>query len=293
MNPQLEKVTPSLQHSFALKEDILPHIDIGWHWHPEYELVLFSQGYGKKVIGDHVGDFRAGEVLLIGPHIPHYMRNDEAFYQGTPGLYCRAVVVHFREDFLGKDFFEKPEMSDIRQLFQRCVRGLQAQGTLQEEAGQQIERLLHQQGFERLMTLLQILHLMAASDEWTPLASLGYPHSRPYRDSSRIDRVFDFMFQHYTEDLSLKQVAEEAHLSPSAFCKFFKKHTGKTFSQALNEIRIGHACKLFIEEGPTVTEACYQSGYHHLSHFNRQFKAITGYSPLKYKRRFFEQTSLS
>lgn len=287
MNPQLEKVTLQQEQSFALKEDILPHIEIGWHWHPEYELVLLAESYGKKVVGDYVGDFQAGEVLLIAPQVPHYMRNDPAFYQGDPDKYCRAVVVHFQEDFLGPAFFGQPEMAPLRQLLQRSQRGLQIHGPTREVIASRLENMLQQQGFDRILTLLQALQIMAASNDLQPLTSLGYARPPLSRDASRIDRVFDFIFQHYTEDLSLNRVAKEAHLSPSAFCKFFKKHTGKTFSQALNEIRIGHACQLLQAPNCTVTEACYQSGYQHLSYFHRQFKAITGYAPRAYKRQFF------
>ncbi|MEL7342644.1 MAG: AraC family transcriptional regulator, partial [Bacteroidota bacterium] len=105
MNPILEKVWPNSRHSFALKEDIRPHIEIGWHFHPEYELTYFAESYGQKVIGDHIANFAAGEVLLIGPNLPHYMRNDAAFYQGEADLRCRAIVAHFAADFFGGGFF--------------------------------------------------------------------------------------------------------------------------------------------------------------------------------------------
>ena len=289
MEPLLEKVTPSSHHSFALKEDILPHITIGWHRHPEYELTLIAESHGKRVIGDHMATFEAGDLLLIGPNLPHYMRNDEAYYQGDPDRRCRAIVVHFAPDFLGAGFFERPELAGLRRLLQRAARGLHIYGNTRDTVAAQMEQLLRQTGYPRLMNLLDILYQLAGSQEVTPLASLGYTSAVPAGDAPRIDRVFTYLFQHYTEDISLTQVAEVAHMSPSAFCKFFKKRTGKTFSRALNEIRIGHACRLFIEEGLPVAQVCYRSGYNHPSYFNRQFKAITGLAPLQYRQRFFGQ----
>lgn len=286
MNPILEKVTANLDHSFALKEDILPFIEIGWHFHPEYELTLIAESYGKRVIGDHVDTFVAGDLLLIGPGIPHYMRNDRAFYNGDSTLRCRAIVAHFSEDFMGSPFFCKPELKIIRQLLLESHQAIHIYGETALEVAEDMEHLLTTEGFERFVLLLTILHKIALSTERRQLASNGYTRKAPSGETQRIGQVYAYLFQHFSEDVQLGKVAKSINLTDSAFCKFLKRHTGKTFSFILNEIRIGHACRLLNETAHSVGEVAYQSGYTNASYFNRKFRAFTGLTPLQYRRRW-------
>lgn len=289
MHPILEKVSTDSSNSFALKEEILPYIKIGWHFHPEYELTLFTESTGKRFIGDHTDNFGPGDLLLLGPHLPHYMRNDEVYYQNDPNLRIRAIVIHFSRDFVGEKFFDIPEMIPVKKLLNNASRGIQVYGETQKKIVPMMESLLHMTGYPRLMCLLDILQCIAHSGDQRLLSSLGYQNSFTHNDAERINSVFDYLLQHFTEDIKLSAVATHIHMNTSAFCKFFKNRTGKTFSHILNEIRIGHACKLFIEEGLSVSQVCYSCGYNSLSYFNRKFKAITKYSPMEYRRRFYTE----
>src|SRR5690606_6093765 len=157
MNPILEKVTVSSNSSFALKEEILPHITIGWHFHPEYELTLFTESVGKRFIGDHTDNFGPGDLLLIGPHLPHYMRNDEIYYDGHPDLRIRAIVVHFTQDFIGDKFFDIPEMGVVKKLLSNSLRGIHIYGDTQKQVATKMESLLKLDGYARLRCLLDTL----------------------------------------------------------------------------------------------------------------------------------------
>lgn len=287
MHPILEKVSTDSTNSFALKEEILPYIKIGWHFHPEYELTLFTESTGKRFIGDHTDNFGPGDLLLLGPNLPHYMRNDEIYYKNEPGLRIRAIVIHFSRDFIGDKFFDIPEMIPVKKLLHNASRGIHIYGEAQKKVAPLMEKLLKVNGYSRLMCLLDILQQIAHSDEQRLLSSLGYQNSFSLNDAERINSVFDYLLQRFTEEISLQAVAAHIHMNTSAFCKFFKNRTGKTFSHILNEIRIGHACKLFIEEGLSVSQVCYSCGYNSLSYFNRKFKAITKYSPMEYRKRFY------
>ena len=287
MTPILEKVTITEKQSFALKEEILPFIKIGWHYHPEYELVLFTESTGKRFIGNHTAQLAPNDMLLIGPNLRHYMRNDEEYYQGNKKLRIRAIVIHFSEDFCGKNFFDIPEMGAIKKLLQKSALGLQITGQTQARLAPMMEKLLVTSNYERLKILLDILHELSLSNELTSLSSVGYTKFSPSEDTTRIDRIFEYMLKNYTEEILLSEIAKKTNMSVSAFCKYYKKRTGKTFTQTLNEVRIGHACKLFIEKGLTVSEVCYQSGFNNLSYFHRNFKKITQYPPLEYRKRFY------
>lgn len=289
--PILEKVLPSYAYSssFTLKEEILPYIKIGWHFHPEYELVLFTESTGKRFIGDHTDSLRPGDILLIGPNLPHYMRNDEQYYQGDPDLRIRAIVVHFRYDFLGENFFGLSEMAAIKKLLENSARGIQVYGRTQLNLADRMENLLKVKGYERLRCLLDILHIISQSGEQRLLSSIGFRNAFTLNDAERINQVFEYMLENFTEEIKLSEAAARAHMFTSAFCKFFKKRTGKTFSHVLNEIRVGHACKLFIEQGCSVSDVCYSCGYNSLSYFNRKFKEHTKYAPIEYRRRFYKE----
>jgi AraC-like DNA-binding protein len=287
MHPILEKVMVTDKQSFALKEEILPYIKIGWHYHPEYELVLFTESTGKRFIGDHTHHLSPNDMLLLGPYLPHYMRNDEEYYQGNPTLRIRAIVVHFSEDFCGKGFFDIPEMAHIKKMLQKSGLGLHITGATQARLAPLMERLLVTSEYQRLRILLDILHEIAQSDDLKTLSSVGYTKLSPHEDTTRIDKTFEYILQNYTRNITLEEVAENINMSVSAFCKFYKKRTCKTFTQTLNEIRVGHACKLFIEKGASVAEVCYQSGFNNLSYFHRNFKKITQFAPLEYRKRFY------
>ena len=290
MDPILEKVTHTSKSSFALKEDILKHIKIPWHFHPEYELTLIAEGRGKRFIGDHVENFTHGDLILIGPNLPHFWKNNSKYYEENSLLRVRAVVVHFLEDSFGKGFFDIPEMSTINKILNLSSRGIRINGNTKKIVSQKMELLLQQEGFERMNNLLNILNIISYSKELTVLSSLGF---KPFQKENldRINMVYEYLLLNYKSDISLEDIAAIVNLSPTAFCRFFKRSTGKTFSKVLNELRIGNACKKLMEESVTVSEACYESGYNNLSYFNRQFKEITKSSPLKYRKRFEREST--
>ncbi|MEM8897338.1 MAG: cupin domain-containing protein [Bacteroidota bacterium] len=216
MKAVLEKVPSSPTLSFFMKEEILPYIKIGWHFHPEFELTAFTKSTGKKLIGDHLGRFQPGDVYLIGPSLPHYMRNDDLYYQGQE-LQIRALVVHFSADFLGSTFFLLPELRAVQQLLQAAGRGLHLQGELANSVSQKMEVMLRQEGLPKLMGLIQILSDIADSGDYIPLASVGFQNLPAPKDSGPIGEVYQYLFEHFSEDISLENVSHLANMTPSAF----------------------------------------------------------------------------
>ena len=287
MDPILEKIIPSSDCSFTIKEEILPYVRIGWHFHPEYELTLFTESTGKRFVGDNIGNFEPGDLLLIGPGLPHYMRNDDMFYKNQADKRIRAIVVHFPENFLGDSFFNIPEMTPVKNILTNSRQGVHIFGKTRDQIAGQMENLLLTQGYERLKLLLDILDSISHSKEYELLSSLGFKNSFSANDADRINKIFDYLFLHFQEEISLEEVGDLVHMSTSNLCKFFKSRTGKTFTHVLNEIRIGYACKLFLEKDYSVSDVCYKCGFNSLSYFNRRFKHITKYSPLEYQHKFY------
>lgn len=290
MEPLLEKISVTSKSSFAIKEDILPCITTPWHFHPEYELTIITESTGKRFVGDHVASFYPGDMIFVGPNLPHFHRNAEEYYQQTKDkLKVRAIVIHFLEDFLGKAFFKSPEMVKIRQLFERSTKGLWVTGTTKKCLAEKMERMLALEGFEKLFLLLEMLHILSKSKDLTELSSPAFQCPVGSSDMARVNSIYEYILGHYKSVISLEEAAAMLSMSTSTFCRYFKKRTGKTFSNLVNELRIGHACRLLMEGELTVTEICYESGFNNFSYFQRQFKKYAKTTPLKYKQEFLEK----
>ena len=284
MKPILEKLTPEPECSFVLQKDSFPYYPTPWHYHPEYELVLVLRSSGRKIIGDHVSRFSDGDLALIGPNLPHVYDNDSAYYEKDSQLRAEAVVIHFAEDFLGKSFFHLPEMKKVRQLLKSAQQGLHIRGKVRQEIAGKMEMMLNLPPSLRLTELLNILILLSQSEEVRILASPGFVQTYGRSDAERLDPVFAYLMQHFTEHVILDEVAAIANMSPQSFCRFFKHCTRKTFLAFLNELRVGYACRLISENRYNISEIGYKSGFNNLSNFNRQFRRVIGKTPSAYRK---------
>lgn len=286
MKPILEKLTPEPECSFVLQKDSFPYYPTPWHYHPEYELVLVLKSSGKKIIGDHISYFSEGDLTLMGPNLPHVYDNDPAYYETSSQLKAEAIVIHFAEDFLGKHFFNLPEMARVKKLLNASRRGLQIEGGVKKEIAERMEKMLAYSPILRLTELLNILVALSNNESLMPLASAGFVQHYGNANAERLDPVLAYMMQHFTEDIALEEVAALANMSPQSFCRFFKHCTRKTFLAFLNELRVGYACRLISDSRYNISEVCYKSGFNNLSNFNRQFKRITQKTPSEYKREY-------
>jgi len=287
MKPILEKLTPEPECSFVLQKDSFPYYPTPWHYHPEYELVLVLKSSGKKIIGDHVSRFSDGDLALIGPNLPHVYDNDPAYYEKDSCLRAEAIVIHFAEDFLGKGFFRLPEMNKVQQLLKAAQQGIQIEGSIKQEIAERMEKMLNLPPVLRLTELLNMLILLSQSEEKQYLASLGFVQTYSRSNAERLDPVLSYLMQHFTEEVSLEEVASIANMSPQSFCRFFKHCTRKTFLAFLNELRVGYACRLISENRFNISEIGYKSGFNNLSNFNRQFKRVMGKTPSAYRQAYY------
>ncbi|MBK8515300.1 MAG: helix-turn-helix domain-containing protein [Saprospiraceae bacterium] len=278
--PSLEKIAPSFGHSFSLKkfEDSNPNSLPYWHFHPELEIVYIKHGSGKRHIGNHISYYSGGDLILLGPNLPHYGFTDRLTGSNS------EIIVQMREDFLGKDFFHLPEMQSIMQLFERSKSGLSFSGNTKDEVGARINSLFYMDQVEKLTEFLKILQILSISKEYTTLNAVGITLVVQGQDTDRIDHIYKYVRQHFTEMIQLDDIAKEVSMTVPSFCRYFKKVTGKTFTAFVNEFRIVHACKLLSEERHSIAEVCFESGFNNFSHFNRLFKSITGKSPNVYRK---------
>ena len=279
----LKKSVSSI-HSFIVQEFADAAFDPNWHFHPEYQLFCVVEGAGTRFVGDTIKPFRPGDLVMLGPDLPHLWRSDPPRQPGEAE--ARGIVVYFREDFLGREFFEKKEMVRLRQLFEKAGRGLEVRGRTREVVTRKMHELPHLEGFGRVLALLDILHGLALSDEYEYLTSLGYVNGFKPSETERMRKVHEYVMGHFGREIALEQVAALTNMAPSAFCRYFKARANKTFSNFVSEVRIGHACRLLIEGNLSVSQVAYACGFKTISNFNRQFKAIVHENPLRYQRRY-------
>lgn len=286
MKAPLQKTPISSNNAFEIKYLKEPHFDPNWHFHSEYQLFIVLNGTGTRFIGDHVSPFKPGDLVFTGPDLPHLWRSDAEYFHGDESLSTEGIVIYFQENFLGNEFLQKKEMFKVQQLFTKAKRGIEITGKTFNEVKQFMLDLLHAEDFDRILTLLKLLNLMANTTEYYLLSSAGYSNSLKPADTERLNKVHEYVMKRFREKITLDEVAAIANMSPTAFSRYFKVHANKTFSDFITEIRIGHSCKLLVEKSLSVSEICYESGFHTLSNFNRQFKAVTNYNPLEYRKKF-------
>ncbi|MFT3748845.1 MAG: AraC family transcriptional regulator [Agriterribacter sp.] len=281
MQPLLIKVNVPQKSSFSVNrysyDDQFPGL---WHFHEEYELTLIVKSKGSRMVGDHIESFKAGDLVFIGKNLPHTWRND---IQESTGV-SEALVIHFLEDFLGGHFFILPEMHKIKNLMERSKRGLKIKEHTAKKIVPLMKAIEATQGAERVIALINILHILSESEEHLEeLCSEGFTNSINYTDADRLKRVYQYIMNNFQEDVSLSKAASVANMSPTAFSRYFKVRTRKSYTQFVIELKIGYACKLLINEKMSVAEVCYKSGFQNLSNFNQQFKTITNLTPKKYQ----------
>jgi AraC-like DNA-binding protein len=286
MKAPLQKSPIPASRVFVIKELEEPYFDPNWHFHPEYQLFVVLEGTGTRFVGDHIQRFQAGDLVFTGPNLPHLWRSDQEYFVPDQPLSTRGIVIYFHEDFLGTNLLQKKELLEIRQLLEKARRGIQFFEQTSISIQKHMRKLVTAPSFRSFLRLLEILQELAQSSDYQLLASPSYSHSLKKSDTDRMNRVYDYIMEHFNHKITLQEVADLAHMTPSSFSRYFKQRSNKTFSQLISELRIGHASKLLLEEDLSILDICFQSGFRTLSNFNRQFKEIHGLSPTAYRRAF-------
>jgi len=279
MKAKLEKIEPEFGSSFKLRE--FKKADFCntpfWHFHPEYEIVYISNGKGKRHIGDHISYYENGDLIFLGPDLPHFGFTEKIMEEHL------EIVLQMKKEFLGAEFLTKPELHHIAQLFEKARHGISFYGTTKKKAGAILSRMVEVKGFDRLMLLLELLHMLASTGEYHLLNASSFTFEVNSQDYPRIQTIYNFVEMNFKDHISLDQMAQKVNMTPPALSRYFKRLTGKTFITFVNEYRIAYACKQLAEEDRSVAEISFESGFNNISHFNKQFKLITGVTPRQYR----------
>jgi AraC-like DNA-binding protein len=277
MRAQLEKLPfHESGRSFLSYEVKVPYFDFFWHFHPEYELTLVTGGKGKRLVGDSMEAFSAGDMVLLGPMLPHVWVSEE-----QPGSLCSAIVIQFPQVLVNR-LYAFPECETLRDILNPASHGwhMQATGT-----GNLLERFERIPGLEGAAAIAAFIELFALLTKLPgrELASAGYKSLKSATNSKRINKILIYVEQHYKDEIKLGDAAKTVHLSESAFSKYFKRTLGKTFFDYVNEVRISRACSLLRETDLSIREIALASGFENLSYFNRVFLKKKNTTPHKFR----------
>ena len=273
-----------LDKSFIIFKEEGPFFPCPWHYHSEYELVLVNKSTGVRQVGDHIGYFMEGDLVLMGPSLPHLWTNDPQYFKGKANLTAEATVIHFVDNFLGKEFYNLPEIEPINNLLKLSKHGMVIRGKTRDKIAALMQEMETMSGIQRLASLLTIFDILCASNEYELLASPGYLKQGLLDCSDKFSKVNAYILRNFDHDITLNEVASVANMAVSTFCNYFKEHYRVTFVEYLNKVRVGHACKLLAELDENVVEIAYKCGFNNLANFNRQFRKIKNMTPSEYRR---------
>ncbi|WIV50262.1 AraC family transcriptional regulator [Marivivens sp. LCG002] len=281
MRPYLENLPWTEDSSLALLNRRLEgEIPFQWHHHPEWELTLTLNSTGQRFVGDHIGDYTDGDLVLVGPNLPHTWMSRARIASGPH----RALVIWFGQDWLDR-FHGLPEWEPLKRLSQRGGRGLAFSPRVSQEVRPLIEAFFDSDPQDRFLVLLKILVRLADGDS-TALASTAVERTAHGVNRDRIERVLTYLHSHFEQRIELEELAAIAALSVSGLHRLFVKQTGQTVTEYLMALRIGAAAAQLVATELPIAHIAADVGYGALANFNRQFRALKGITPSAYRKAF-------
>jgi AraC-like DNA-binding protein len=235
------------------------------------------------MVGDHIGYFDEGDIVFMGPFLPHVWVNDPIYLSGKAGHSAEAIVVQLERNSLGDKFFELPELSELRHVMDLSERGMVIKGKARENVSDIMKAMPAMSGLQRFSALFSIFDILTKNADFELLANPSFVENFQFSSSDRFRKIGEYIMMNYYEEIQLQDIAEVANMAVTTFCNFFKTHYRMTFIEYLNMIRVGHACKLLAKKENNIVEIAYQCGYQNLANFNRQFKKLKKMTPREFR----------
>ncbi|GAA4939926.1 AraC family transcriptional regulator [Algibacter agarivorans] len=280
MKAIFEPISTDLNQSFHYDIFEKEAFESPWHYHPEWELTYICESSGIRSVGNAIHSYYPGELVLIGPNLPHCWKSNHAKMH-----IAKSVFIQFNENLLGKGWMEKDEFISINKLLKASYKGVVFHPKTAKIAGKKLLEMQHVSPMFRLLKTVGLLHELSL-DRYESL-SLGGHFNVNTNVSKRIQKIMEFVEHNYQNKISSQQLSDLVYMTPVSFSKFFKKTFNKTFTSYLNEYRISKACELLRESDNSVEQISFETGYSNLSFFHRQFKSITKRTPAQYRLAFY------
>ena len=272
------KIPKSSNNALIIQEDCESLFYDKLHQHPEIQMSYIISGTGTLLVGDTISRFKEGEVLVFGSNLPHVFRSDSQ----EEGL-SHMLTVFFDRDSFGSSFFQTEELKEFNLLFKQAASGFR----VRDKKGVFKKEFILFKTLPKLERFMGFINLLYKIYEAPKELLSNFTKNTKYTDTEgqRMSTVFDYCLTNFQERITLDEIAKIAVMSPTAFCRFFKERTNKTFNQFLLELRVEHACQLLRTPNnqDPIANIAYTSGFNSVSNFNRYFKKQKGISPREYK----------
>lgn len=269
---------------FFIREINQHHFSSEFHFHQECQLAYIIKGSGKKIIGDHVDHFDENELVFIGPNVPHVWYNSDFKNDENNNIKSVSLSLFISPKLFLEHLTAFGDTKKIENLFLKAKRGMVITGKTKVKLINLLKRSRNETGIQQIISLLKIIETLSTSSDYNFLATPDYINNFQYRENERMNSVYEFLMKNFQNEISLSQAANVAAMNPNAFCRFFKSRTQKSLTQFINEIRIGHACKLLSDKNESISQIAYGCGFNNISNFNRFFKIVKKTSPREYRK---------
>src|SRR5258706_8411624 len=286
----LREITPLTQHDcFTLFSRKKTEFDFPFHSHSELELNFIQNAKGaKRVIGDHIEEIEELELVLVGSNVPHGW-----FTHKCKSPEIKEITIQFHSDLFDEKFLERNQMSFIRSMFERSIRGILFSPETTRALMPRLIQLPHKHGFDSVLELMSILHDLSTSRNMKMLSNVTFSNMESLSyNSRRIKNIMEYLTNNFDKNVSLGEAAKIAGMTDVAFSRFFKLRTGKTFIDTLNEVRLGHASRMLIDTTRSVNEVAYTCGFNNMSNFNRIFKNKKHSTPKEFRESYTSSTGV-
>ncbi len=285
MSAQFEQISLNEDESFfiGIFQDNLEKSS--WHYHNNYEISFITEGSGKRIVADSIEEFQPGDLVFIGRNLPHvWIADKEARTPSNRTL--EMVFLQFTSDVLCSQLLALPEFKYVAKALVLSEWGIHIVGHTLNEVSEIMLQLPYLKNFERMLHFFKMMDLIGRSDTNIQLASTEYLKMRFKTGNKRIAIIHEYLMNNYREEIDLKRVAGLVNMAEGSLCRFFKMNMGMTVFEYLNQIKTEFACKLLMDNNLSILDVCFDSGFNNLSHFNKQFKKLTGFPPSEYRKRF-------
>jgi len=277
-----EKIFVSHNYSFITRKLQLASNATKIHSHRNFELNYIASGSGKRIVGNSISGYAKGDLVLLGPHIPHCWDNLET----EQDTIAECIVTHFNENIISSDFFNIPELEQVVDLLKNASNGIWFKGKKTEKVGQTLKKMVNLKGLERYIELLKVFHLLLQIEDRENLALPSALTNSFETDQDQINKIYEYVFNNIQTGIKLKEASALVFKEPGSFCRYFKKKTNQTFMDYVKNVRIGMAAKLLAETDKQITQICYECGYNNLANFNHYFRVIMKKTPSEYRKEF-------
>jgi AraC-like DNA-binding protein len=259
------------------------HFTYPWHFHSEYEIIYIGESFGTRFVGNSIEKYNAGDILLIGSNLPHYLKSDEIYHAENSTLRVKGTIIQFEKEFMQHAVNYYSQFVRIKNLLEESRYGVLFPAACSAKLVDLLSTIPLENGMNQITAFLQLLKVMSEMHCRKTISTPDFEYNTG-NNASRVDKVISYINSNYNRQISLDEIASFASMNATAFCRFFKKETGKSLKSFMLDMRIGYACKLLTMNEMNISQISLACGFETISHFNKTFRKVAGYSPSEYRK---------